>query len=687
MKKYPIALCFICACAASFAGTVHVSSFNAYPDDGIDDTAAINAAITSGHYNTVVFDAGVYDLITPTDAGAFIQIYNRTGITLQGATTAMGKPATVLLRHVNVEAMASPPRTLHVYDGADIALQNLAIDNTPQLCSAGEIIDKTDDGNGTQGIKVAVLPGLPMDAGMPCYAANAWDPVSLDLKEGIQSLTFTVSPGDWSIADSVNRVMELSSTSGLDFYDDIEVGDYMSWHYGWDGLPQMFLYGTDGLTLDNLEVRNVVNVGILIGAAADITLTDIVFRPDGNQLAVGPRDGIYISRSTGAIAASGLDITGVRWDGFVVRSAYAEVTAVNAPASLTLAVEINTSGQPITSGSSIYFLATDGSLTERTVGSAAFVQTLNGKSTYEVTLTDDLPTFANVGIHLKLGALMPDFVSVVDSNFENIAGASVILRADNITVQNTTHRKVMYEAMHIGTHPLEGVDGSNIKVLNSTFDTCGWYQKVGHLPGIITIFNNHAQVTEGKIHGVEIKYNLFRNQLCGAAMPSLNIADAEGLTIHGNVFENVTKGMQFDLSSAGNFGVGASTIIIDNSDNDVTYREVSGTFANSGLTGYNGSSTRYAWWTGAKAEWTFIAPKSSQYEVYVYAVEHPTSSDSVVITVGNDATAVQHTLDFTSDGGWRYLGTYSYTGQVAYTVSAEAQNAHLRTDAVMFVQR
>ncbi|GHC03671.1 right-handed parallel beta-helix repeat-containing protein [Cerasicoccus arenae] len=688
MKRFFFVSLALFAYAALLAGTVHVSTFHAYPDDGIDDTAGINQAIAYGDNNIVLFDAGVYDLITPVDEDRFIQISNQSGIVLQGATTVQGKPNTTLKRHLSVESMASPPRALYVFQGTGITVKNFTIDNTPHLCTSGEVTQKFSHGDGTQGVQVTVFPGLPVEPDMPCYAANAWDSVTLDLKE-VESLTYTNSPGSWSIVDSANRIVELSCADGLDFYENIDSGDYISWHYGWNGLSQMEIAKTTGVILENLEIRNAVNIAILIGSSADVSLTNIAMAANGNQLSVGPRDGIHLSRCLGTIVASGLDINRVRWDGLVVRTPYAEVHSLTSPNRFNMAVEIKTFSQVIPTGSTLTFIDSSGELVERTVSTATPYQMLDDKSYYDVTLTSDLPIFAQqIGTHIKIGALAPTSVSISNSNFENIAGASMILLADDITVENTTHRKIMFEAIHMGGHTEEGVAGANIQIRESTFENCSWINKWGQPAGTIILYNGHAEVSEAKLRNAVISDNWFKDQLYETTIPAINVADVAGITISGNTFENVYKGMRFDTESTSGYNITSNTVIIDNSNNDMTYSELSGTFGYSGLTGYGGSSTRYAWWSGALAEWKFVAPKSSDYDVYVYVVEHTSSDPSALISIESDDPTSQHVIDYTTGvSGWQYMGKYPYTGQLLYGITNQGQGGgYLRADAVMLIQ-
>jgi hypothetical protein len=673
--------------SGSPVAAVPVSSYGAYPNDGLDDTAAINAAIVAKPGFTITFEAGVYDLITPRDQYRHIYFSNKSGITLQGAVATNGAPATTLLRHVTETNNPSPPRLINIAGGSNITVRNFVIDNTPHRCSAGAVTEVDPAGNY---VKVRIFDSLPMDDGTACYSANAWEPATRDLKE-VESLTYGTSPGFWQVVDPTNRIMKLENSAGLEFLSRIAAGDYMSWHYGvhiGGNEPQIRVDTTKNLTFENLRIPNVMNMGVLVGGADGVTLRNITMRPEGEMLQVGPADGIHLSRCTGAIMATGLDITGVRWDGFVVHAPYGMITNVTSTTNFVVSMVVSTSGQTIYAGSKLRLLDTAGDSTERTVGSNAVHQLINGQSGYTIVLTEPLPAFAGVGTFLKVEDISPDSVTVTDSNFENIAGSALILLTDHITVSNTTHRKIMYSAAHIGSNDGTGMAGDTVQVLDSVFDTCGWMAKTTLTPGMLTFANLHDVVTNGVIRNVTVKNNLFKNQMFSPTKPAVNMMNIDTLAISSNTFENVYSGLKINTATVSGWQVSGNTVIIDNDTNNATYTEVSGTFLASSLKGYNNSTTRYSGSAGAVARWQMICPESGDYQVYVYKVVHSTSDTNALISIGHDGGTDTTSINYAAGtSGWHYLGTYNYTGQQTYTISNQRQNGFLRADAVKFVQQ
>jgi hypothetical protein len=606
---------------------------------------------------------------------------------LQGAITTNGAPATTLLRHVTETNNPSPPRLINITGGSNITIRNFVINNTPLRCSAGEVTEVDSAG---KYVKVRIFDSLPMDHSTACYSANAWDPATRDLK-AVESLTYGTSPGFWRVEDSTNRIMKLENGAGLEFRNRIVAGDYMSWHYGvhiGGNEPQIRVDTTKNLTFENLRIPNVMNMGVLIGGADGVTLRKITMRPEGEMLQVGPADGIHLSRCTGAITATGLDITGVRWDGFVAHAPYGMITNVTSATNFVVSMVVSTSGQTIYAGSKLRILNALGDITERTVGSNAVHQLINGQSCYAIVLTEPLPAFAGAGTFLKVEDISPDSVTVTDSNFENIAGSALILLTDNITVSNTTHRKIMYSAAHIGANDGTGIAGDKVRVVDSVFDTCGWMAKTTATPGMLTFANLHDVVTNGVIRNVIVKNNLFKNQMFGPTNPAVNMMDIDTLAISSNTFENVYSGLKINTATVSGWQVFGNTVIIDNDANAATYAEISGAFFTGSLKGYNNSTTRYSGSSGAVAQWQLICPKSDAYAVYIYKVVHSTSDTNALISIGHDGGTDTTNINYAAGtSGWHYLGTYTYTGQQTYAISNQRQSGYLRADAVKFVQQ
>ena len=124
-----------------------------------------------------------------------------------------------------------------------------------------------------------------------------------------------------------------------------------------------------------------------------------------------------------------------------------------------------------------------------------------------------------------------------------------------------------------------------------------------------------------------------------------------------------------------------TSIIIDNGDTG--YSE-SGDWSDSGVKGYNDSSTRFSYTAGAYVTWTPDLTEGS-YEVCIYKVVHSSSDRNAKIDVvysgGTDTQYLNYT---TGESGWITLGVYYFDGTtVGYVKNTRSADA-IRADAVRF---
>ncbi|WP_171628525.1 golvesin C-terminal-like domain-containing protein [Paenibacillus plantarum] len=128
----------------------------------------------------------------------------------------------------------------------------------------------------------------------------------------------------------------------------------------------------------------------------------------------------------------------------------------------------------------------------------------------------------------------------------------------------------------------------------------------------------------------------------------------------------------------------AAEIIIDNGDPG--YTEI-GTWNNSSVTGYNGSSTRYSNVSNSKAQWSPTILEAGDYKVFIYKVTNSTGDNDVDINVVYDGGTISTEQDWTTgSSGWVSLGTYPFAaGTSGYVQITKESTSYTRADAVKFV--
>ena len=443
------------------------------------------------------------------------------------------------------------------------------MDNSPRHTTAGTVVAKDP---GKTWIRVQLLDGVPMDEGVGCYAANAWLPTDPPVLKNVRSLTYGTSPANWTIYDEPNRIMELKSSSQLNFVDLIDVGEIMTWHYGAAGNNMMYNGYSDGMALRNIRVPNVINAFANLIYSRDVTLQDISLRSDNNCPAVGPRDGFHISSVGGTLLIENVDIEGVRQDPIVLRTRYGHIDQITN--STHFHINALMGGVDMPAGSLLGLWSADGELEYIEVISATWNSTPS--SGYDIVTASPLPAWAGVGTELKMSAFMPESALITGCNFKNNAAVDIILFVDNVTMRNNTHFKSMDAAIHLGSNSsAAGVCGNNIKILDSIFTDCGWFGKNSTV-GAISM-NNVNEYQTAKITNLEIRGNIFSTQI---GREAIALRDLDGGEISHNTFVNVSEAISTHQPTVSNVSISNNRvmleypdIVLEHTDGDTTVTE------------------------------------------------------------------------------------------------------------------
>jgi hypothetical protein len=130
-------------------------------------------------------------------------------------------------------------------------------------------------------------------------------------------------------------------------------------------------------------------------------------------------------------------------------------------------------------------------------------------------------------------------------------------------------------------------------------------------------------------------------------------------------------------------------IVLDNGDGPGVYTET-GSWQTSGLTGYNGTSFRYASpGTNSTAQWRFTAPFAGQAEVFVQYLSSPSRTTNAVYEIDTGTGVQTAGADQTTNSlTWVSLGTYFFQpGERTITLNAllSANANAVNADAVRVV--
>jgi hypothetical protein len=487
---------------ASGGKVLHVADFGARPDDGKDDLAAIRDAIAAAlrtHTEKIVLDPGTYELDQPEGENC-LSIRGAHGLTVEGGTGAGGKPATRLVRRHTLNTSGRQfPAILSVRESDRFTLRNVIFDNSPQITSAGYVMEKQGDT-----ITVDVLEGLPVVEGVGPYCANLWDPQTRTLRK-VPSVTYG---GDVDVHKLRWRKVPGGDGRRLSLKGDyvsskVAVGDLMSWHFHYRGGAQVMFAGCRDLRLSNLH--NVNGYPMVTHDCTNIHGDRIVFRPEGNQLAVGPRDGWFIWAGHGNILIEDMHCEGVRWDGQNVHGSFLKVRNLVDDRTLETFKQ-GDAYTAITPGSKVAFWQGPHAV-ERAVEQTV-QKTVAGENIITLKLAEPIPDFVARDTVLSVYAWDIPLYTLRNCTFRNIAGCASIIRNRQAFFDRCTYEHVMYPAILLGASVSEG-EGTfpqDVTIRDCIFRSSGWAAR-HNAKGCIAIRNVGGAGVPGDGLGPQKEFN------------------------------------------------------------------------------------------------------------------------------------------------------------------------------------
>lgn len=547
----------------SESGTViNVSDYGAYPNDGIDDEDEIQAAVdAAGNGDLVLFQSGIYNLRKPdsrftTNNTAHIFISNKTNITLKGAVDVNGEPATHVKRELTYADNSTGylPSILKASSNSGIKLENLTFTNDQLFNTVGKVISKD-----ASSIKVEILDGYPVDDGCSATAANVWtwDEATQNegdeiLKVGAPSVTYTTGP-IFSKVSGTSSQMQATHT-GFDNFSSVDVGDYLSWHYGFTSVGTIYLYKNTNTHLENVHIYSALRSSLFVAYGENIYANNVEIRPENDRFAMSPRDGLHASRNKGEFVFDNLYVKGTRLDAFVVTGTAAEVYSKTDAHNLQFITDQSIGSFSYNTNQPLYF--NDNGVNHKiNVNSVSYVSGSTAGSIYDVVTNEDVPSFVQVGTNLIPAGVSPDTVIVKNSIFKSIAGSSQILFCSNLLSDNNSHENTMYAAIRFGANPTRNHAGNNFVVSNSTFKDCAWEVNLNNPTdetdefGCINIFNASTDgFDDMDISNVSIINNQFESNYSAtgtnAGRAAIILDETRDITISGNTFSGFTEDIQ-----------------------------------------------------------------------------------------------------------------------------------------------
>jgi len=536
---------------------VFVKDFGAIPNDDKSDTEQITKAIKHAHANNkkyVVLEKGVYNLKGEGKKAPTIYIRGVDGLTLIGQVMKDGTPATTL--EVNMplgnEEDIKFSRHIDWRNSKNIGLENIILDLNPRFSTSGKIIaiDHKE-----KRVEVEIFEGMSHFDGMKCFSANAWD---LKTKTLLHQDALTINMADpyfenlWHRVEKPGKVVY--AIKNMPFYDKVSVGDGISWHYAArtsSGIT-MFFENCEQLTLNNLHVYNSITLSALAYDVKDVSIKKVRIMPEGNSLAVGPRDGIHLYNPRGVLSVDSLYVKGVRWDPFVSRVNFVTIDSIadanTIVSTYKVAGNVETMFQE---GDEVVFWCGDKPVKRELV--AVKIWSTRGQKKHLLQFKGALPEEAKKGT--LISAPTWDKATITNSVFEDNFGTAIVWENENCIIENNVFRNNAYHAVGFGTTSLNtGAFAENVVVRNNHFISNGWINKYGGVHGgAITTFEEHSMFSNEPYNtNILIENNTFEDMNFNSEMGAIGIKNAQDITIRNNIYRNIKNKVVIDQHSTRN---------------------------------------------------------------------------------------------------------------------------------------
>jgi hypothetical protein len=522
------------------------------PGDGICDAARIRAALASAAGLSgvrIVFDAGVYNLAEASIANrsgrlAMLHLWGLDDWTIEGAVDAAGDPATKLEMNLALGNEVTGARHLDIRDCRGFRAKNLIIDQNPRMATAARIVEVN---RGTGLVRIEMLAGMPHFNGMASFSANNWD---LTTKLLIQGPALTIGTDAtqfdaWSAVPGAPGFYTMQSSSVANL---VSVGQGLSFHFNVVAgqARSIDAYRCTDLVFENIFVHNAIGMVMGAGDNRNMTFRRFHAKPEGNSLAVGPRDGIHISRSTGRLLMEDVFVKGVRWDPIVSYKYSAPVAERINNQSIRL--------DPLDPKAALVLdtLKVGGRLHFWT-GANPSVRTISSINSGLIEFNTPLDPSVQSGGLVTPGEWHWEEAVIRNSRIESNYGTAIVFESDNLLVENCIFRNNSYSNIGLGpTSTNAGMFTRNIVIRNNLFESSTWEPKytgsyLEQHRGTITLFNKSPLFSTQAYHrDILIEDNLFRN-LGGANAPAaIDVKLAGNVTVRNNRYVNVASDIQVD---------------------------------------------------------------------------------------------------------------------------------------------
>jgi len=247
---------FVSCSEIATAATINVSTFGATPNDGVDDTAAIQAALTYAAQRPgtlVQFSPGIYDISATANSHQALGIYNASNVIIDGGTATL--------------RVHTPQTALLIQACTNVELRNIAFDWSP--LPFAQVTVQSFDGNG--GATVSVVGGAaPSTTGT--YVAGVYEYDIVNGRPAPGNNDFY--PSSSSITALTGGLAHLSNVAGN--FSRIGVGAALVVRYQLYGAEALLSISSTGVILSQVTIYSSPGMGATFIGCQNVTVAESV---------------------------------------------------------------------------------------------------------------------------------------------------------------------------------------------------------------------------------------------------------------------------------------------------------------------------------------------------------------------------------------------------------------------------
>lgn len=528
------------ATARTKVATIDVTSFGAVPNDGRSDTKAVLAAIEECRKHPasiLVFPKSQYDFFAedkPSGQGPVFELKDLRNVTIDGGGS------TFMFHSYDIGAF-------HFSECSNLTVRNFTIDYVRPPYSLGRIVacdeksfdvqlDKEYPVKGDEGAGAFLIwdreKGHPLARGMEYYGSIP---------------TELVSPG----------VIRLNA--GRDF--KFSTGLWVLVRHRVYGAAGIVVGNSKDFRLESVTMHLVPGMGLIAGRCHNVTVRRLrlVPRPGSGLPMTATADGMHMSGNIGLIRVEDCEFEGMGDDAANIKTGlFSKIT--EKIDDRTVLSQHNLKMVDPSSPGDVVELSHHPEMVTYATAAVESVEVLDG-NVLKTRFKDALPHETRIG-DLLGNATRVAKVRIRNVTVRNNRARGFLLQNRDVVVENCSFTNCTSGGIWVLTEVwyfYESIGSRNVTIRNCTFENCGYWPG----PGVLAAVGWTGPESFVTAPGVHRNITFEGNIIKGADNSGIYAAGVDGLTIRGNLIEQVCRNPHYKGADSAIYVMGSREVRIE----------------------------------------------------------------------------------------------------------------------------